>query len=220
MNKLEAFDLASGETKWWVSISSSAMSSPIVAGDTYLCGYLVSIRRVRSDAGWLPDFEILLKKNDKDGNGTISRDEYPHSLNVLSRPETPDVPGATYSIKAAFARFDANKDGELQKEEWEAGLNCDLEPEGRARATSRAAGRQRRRHGDARRVEREDVHPRSADAGRVSEQDLHDQERRHSDLHGCGGGENAHPQSESVLPGPYFSSPICLGQREGHILIS
>jgi outer membrane protein assembly factor BamB len=31
------------------------------------------------------------------------------------------VPGATYTVKAAFARFDANKDGELQKEEWEVG---------------------------------------------------------------------------------------------------
>ena len=40
---------------------------------------------------------------------------------MFSRPDTPDVPGATFSVKAAFARFDANKDGELQKEEWEAG---------------------------------------------------------------------------------------------------
>ena len=69
----------------------------------------------------LPDYEALLK-NDKDGNGTINRDEMPESLNVFGRPETPDVPGATYSVKAAFPRFDTNKDGELQKEEWEAGL--------------------------------------------------------------------------------------------------
>jgi hypothetical protein len=69
----------------------------------------------------LPSYEALLK-NDKDGNGTINPDEVPASLNVFSRPDTPDVTGATYSVKAAFSRFDNNKDGELQKEEWDAGL--------------------------------------------------------------------------------------------------
>jgi outer membrane protein assembly factor BamB len=65
---------------------------------------------------------VSLLANDKNGNGTISRDEIPASLNVFSRPEAPDVPGATFSVQAAFARFDTNKDGELQRQEWEAGL--------------------------------------------------------------------------------------------------
>lgn len=120
MNRLEAFDLASGETKWWVTISSTGTSSPIVSGDTIYVATWSPFGEA-DQMGTLPDFETLLK-NDKDGNGTINRDEVPASLNVFSRPETPDVPGATYSIKAAFPRLDANKDGELQKEEWEAGL--------------------------------------------------------------------------------------------------
>ena len=119
MNRLEAFDLASGKTKWWVTISSSGTSSPIVRGDTI---YVATWSPVgEADQSKRSDFETLLK-NDKDGNGTINRDEVPASLYVFSRPDMPDVPGATYSIKAAFPRFDANKDGELQKEEWEAGL--------------------------------------------------------------------------------------------------
>jgi outer membrane protein assembly factor BamB len=119
MTRLEAFDLASGETKWWVAISSTGTSSPIVAGNTIYVATWSPIGEA-DQRGTLPDFETLLK-SDKDGNGTINRDEVPEYLNIFSRPETGDVPGATYSVKAAFARFDANKDGELQKEEWEAG---------------------------------------------------------------------------------------------------
>ena len=120
MTRLEAFDVATGETKWWVTISSTGTSSPVVYGDTiYVASW--SPFGEADQVETLPNYEALLK-NDKDANGTINRDEVPASLNVFSRPETPDVPGATYSIKAAFARFDTNKDGELQKEEWEAGL--------------------------------------------------------------------------------------------------
>jgi outer membrane protein assembly factor BamB len=120
MTRLEAFDLATGETKWWVTISSTGTSSPVVADDTiYVATWSPFGEADQMEA--LPTFEALLK-NDKDRSGTINRDEVPASLNVFSRPETPDVPGATYSVKAGFARFDTNKDGELQKEEWEAGL--------------------------------------------------------------------------------------------------
>jgi outer membrane protein assembly factor BamB len=120
MRRLEAFDLATGETKWWVAINSTGTSSPIVSGDTiYVASWSPFGEADQMDT--LPSYEALLK-NDKDGNGTIKPDEVPASLNVFSRPDTPDVPGATYSIKAAFARFDTNKDGELQKDEWEAGL--------------------------------------------------------------------------------------------------
>ena len=134
--------------------------------------------------GTLPDFETLLKSN-KDGNGTINRDEVPASVNIFSRPETPDVPGATYSVKAAFARFDANKDGELQKEEWEVGqkvvsslkiehglLAVKLGGSGTSRPHT-SSGRKRRRF------------PKYI-ATRLSEQGLHGQERWHPDVHGGG----------------------------------
>jgi len=120
MTRLEAFDLASGETKWWVGISSTGTSSPIQAGDTiYVATWTPGGEADQMEP--LPDFATLLKY-DKNGNGTISRDEIPESLNFFSRPDTPNVPGATYSVKAGFARIDTNKDGEIQKEEWEAVL--------------------------------------------------------------------------------------------------
>jgi outer membrane protein assembly factor BamB len=120
MNRLEALDLASGETKWWVAISSTGTSSPIVAGDLiYVASWSPFGEADQMDT--LPDYEALLK-NDKDGNGSLNREEVPASLNVFTRPDTPDVPGATYSVKAAFPRFDSNKDGELEREEWAAGM--------------------------------------------------------------------------------------------------
>ena len=120
MNRLDAFDLATGERKWWVDIHSTGTSSPIFAGGTiYVASW--SPFGEADQLPNLPDFATLLKY-DKNGNGTLSQDEIPPSLYVFSRPDTPDVPGATYSVKAAFARFDTNKDGELDKEEWEAGL--------------------------------------------------------------------------------------------------
>jgi outer membrane protein assembly factor BamB len=120
MNRLDAFDIASGERKWWVGLNSSGTSSPILANDTiYVASWSPFGEADQMEA--LPDFATLLTY-DKNGNGTISQDEIPASMNVFSRPETPDVPGATFSVRAAFGRFDANKDGELQKEEWETGL--------------------------------------------------------------------------------------------------
>jgi len=120
MNRLDAFDLATGERKWWIRINSSGTSSPIFDGGTiYVASW--SPFGEADQMQELPDFATLLKY-DRNGNGTLSQDEIPASLNIFSRPDTPDVPGATYSVKAAFARLDANKDGELQKEEWEAGL--------------------------------------------------------------------------------------------------
>jgi outer membrane protein assembly factor BamB len=120
MTRLEAFDLASGASKWWVAISSSGTSSPIVAGETIYAASWSPFGEA-DQMQPLPDYATLLQ-NDKNGNGTLSKDEIPARLNIFSRPDTPDVPGATYSVAAAFARFDANKDGEIQKEEWEAAL--------------------------------------------------------------------------------------------------
>lgn len=120
MTRLEAFDLASGETKWWVGVSSTGTSSPIAADGTIFVASWSPFGEA-DQMEPLPDFATLLKY-DRNGNGTLSLDEIPPSLNIFMRPEAPDVPGAAYSVKAAFARFDANKDGELQKEEWEAGL--------------------------------------------------------------------------------------------------
>jgi hypothetical protein len=117
--RVEAFDIATGEPRWWVTVSSTGTSTPTVANDiVYVATWFPFGETDQLPS--MPDFATLLK-NDKDGNGTISQAEVPADLAVFSRPDTPDVPGATMFFKSSFARFDLNKDGELQKEEWEAG---------------------------------------------------------------------------------------------------
>ncbi|CAN5831820.1 PQQ-binding-like beta-propeller repeat protein [soil metagenome] len=115
--RLEAFDLSTGEVRWWVTLSSTGTSTPVVAGDTlYVATWYPFGESDQVSA--LPDFEAMLA-HDKDGNGTLNRDEVPEGLAVFARPDTPDVPGATMSVKGSFARVDGNKDGEIQRNEWD-----------------------------------------------------------------------------------------------------
>ena len=115
--RLEAFDLSTGEVRWWVTLSSTGTSTPVVAGDTlYVATWYPFGESDQVSA--LPDFAGMLA-HDKDGNGSLSREEIPEGLSVFSRPETPDLPGATMYVKSSFARVDGNKDGEIQREEWD-----------------------------------------------------------------------------------------------------
>jgi len=117
---LAAFDIATGERVWWVAVSSSASSTPTAAGDTIYA------------ATWSPfgeadqrlvlgDFASVAKDHDKDANGLLSRDELPPDLAIARRPDTPDVPSATITVRSVFGRFDTNKDGGVDAAEWEAG---------------------------------------------------------------------------------------------------
>jgi outer membrane protein assembly factor BamB len=74
----------------------------------------------------LPDYATLLKQYDKDGDGQLNEAEFPADLAFITRPDTPKVTGAELLIKPYFKAIDANKDGFLQKAEYDnfvAGLN-------------------------------------------------------------------------------------------------
>lgn len=117
--KLEAFDLTTGKPTWWVAVGSSASSTPVVDGNmVYVATW--SPFGESDQMTPLPDFKTLLL-SDKDGSKTINREEVPANLAVFSRPDTPNVPGAAMYVRGSFARFDSNKDNELQENEWEAG---------------------------------------------------------------------------------------------------
>jgi outer membrane protein assembly factor BamB len=63
----------------------------------------------------------LLKQYDKDGDGLISADEFPAMVPLARRPEA-SVAGVDLTLpgKNIFAGADANKDGKLDKAEWDA----------------------------------------------------------------------------------------------------
>ena len=116
--KVEAFDLATGTPRWWATVASTGTSSPVNVGDMIYVATWFPFGEADQRPP-LPDYATLLK-SDKDGNGQLAREEIPADLAVFSRPDTPDVPGATMFVKSSFNRFDANKDGVLQEAEWDA----------------------------------------------------------------------------------------------------
>jgi outer membrane protein assembly factor BamB len=68
----------------------------------------------------LPTFDELLK-NDKDGDGKISKEEFPADVYLFKRPNI-DVTGSAVAIKRFFDGIDPNKDGNVDRSEWEAVL--------------------------------------------------------------------------------------------------
>ena len=80
---------------------------------------LVTNRRIGSTPRPLPAFATLLEQIDKDGNGQISQSELPPTLYIFSRPDVPDVPGASMPLSRVFPNMDVNKDGLVNDAEWQ-----------------------------------------------------------------------------------------------------
>src|SRR5262245_14500805 len=101
--RLIAYDLKTGDEKWSVvGMPSGCCSSPVAAE-----GHLVF-------AGWspggpedkefqLPSFDNLLQMAEATNDGVLSREKAQKTF-----------------VKDMFSSFDANKDGKISKEEWEA----------------------------------------------------------------------------------------------------
>jgi outer membrane protein assembly factor BamB len=114
---IDAYDLATGERRWWVAISSTGTSTPAVSGETvYVATWFPFGETDQTPA--LPDFATLVQQYDSDRSGTLSQTELPADLMIFTRPDTPDVPGASMPVRQAFARLDANSDGTIDTQEW------------------------------------------------------------------------------------------------------
>lgn len=95
--EMAAFNASTGEKVWWVAgLPFQPKSAPIAIGDT------VYMNSLGIDLPW-PDFAGLLAQYDKDANG------------ILTLAEVEKF----FYIKANFSRLDDNKNGELEKEEWD-----------------------------------------------------------------------------------------------------
>jgi len=68
----------------------------------------------------LPDFQMLVKQYDRNGDLQISKEEFPDDLTVARRPEVGDVPGGQVYVKPFFQMIDANKDDFIDETEWKA----------------------------------------------------------------------------------------------------
>jgi len=102
--RLDAYDLASGKSVWWVNGLASEMKSvPVLDGDTiYISGFNTPF----NDPGKhvpIPSFADALAKYDINHDGALQQSEL---------PEGP--------MRAYFPFEDTNRDGKLDGAEWKS----------------------------------------------------------------------------------------------------
>jgi outer membrane protein assembly factor BamB len=114
---ISAHSLKDGSLRWWIQLSSSGTSTPVVAGDViYVNAFAASTDTLEPVP--LPPFDELKQKVDKNNDGKISRDEIPPDFNFLRRPNIPNDLPAHYSVQTFFPGVDANKDGGIDEAEY------------------------------------------------------------------------------------------------------
>jgi outer membrane protein assembly factor BamB len=120
-NWVDAYDLKNGVRRWWVPISTAGSSSATVDGDTVYVATFTTTGEP-DELVPVPDFDTMLKRYDKNGDGEISGDELPDdAVPLVSRPDTPNIPGATVYAKQGLARL-GRSTVRIQRADWDAVL--------------------------------------------------------------------------------------------------
>jgi outer membrane protein assembly factor BamB len=119
--RLIGYDLKSGDEQWSVTgIPAGCCTTPVAAEGVLL--FAGGAPTGPDDKEYkMPTFDELLKQLDKDGDGAISRAEVEKT-----------------QFKDFFDNFDANKDGKITRDEWEA--NVKFFSEGKSGAFAVKAG--------------------------------------------------------------------------------
>jgi len=124
-NEVVGFDLATGARKWWLSASTQGTGSPgggpdAVYAPTWFNDGEPDLRLP------LPNFDELLKRADKNGDGVVRRNEFPETFALAHRIDLDSVRGATQSIPGSdlFQYADQNRDGKVERAEWERVLEA------------------------------------------------------------------------------------------------
>ena len=117
-NFVDAYNVKSGKRLWWVAASTTGSSSVAVDRDTVYAATFFPLGEP-DQLAVVPDFDTVLKKYDKNGDGQIGLDELPaDAVPVVIRPDTPNIPGATIYARAFFARFQSDL-VVIQRKDWE-----------------------------------------------------------------------------------------------------
>src|SRR5581483_10719939 len=98
-NEVVAFDLRTGARKWWLKINSQGTGTPAVNGDMLFVGAWGSDPSLMDP---VPTGDELVKKYDKDGNGSVSKEEFPDNLAISRRVDAGQTQGAIVTYKRFF----------------------------------------------------------------------------------------------------------------------
>jgi outer membrane protein assembly factor BamB len=117
--EIAAFSVRDGSKKWWVQVQSTGTGTPVAAPEALYVGTWLLVGEPDLRVA-LPYFAELLQKHDKDQDGSLTPDEFP-DIPFARRIEM-TVTGANNAIsgKSAFPNIDQNKDGKIDKAEWDA----------------------------------------------------------------------------------------------------
>src|SRR5260370_30060627 len=92
-NELGAFDPKTGLRKWWVIANTQGAGTPVAGPDAIYLGEWFNGGEPDLRVP-MPDFDALLAKFDKNGDGLLSADEFPARILKDHRHGLADLPGA------------------------------------------------------------------------------------------------------------------------------
>lgn len=115
-----AYSLKDGSERWSVSGLPSISLNTAAIGHGMLFFSLTNPIGEPDNVVKLPSFEEALKQYDKDVDGKIAKDEIPADLMLFSRGRADKV-GDWAPLRDFIGRLDSDKDGSLNKDEWQAG---------------------------------------------------------------------------------------------------
>lgn len=114
---VRAFSAQDGSERWVVRVMSEASSTPVVTEDAvYVCAWMNSGEPELRVAA--PKFADLLKDHDQDGDGKLSKEEFPKDLALTRRPEIGETRDGEMRYSMFYDRLDSNKDGAVSTLEW------------------------------------------------------------------------------------------------------
>ncbi len=119
--EIVAYAATDGTRIWSLSAITRGTSTPVVGKDALFVAAWTNLGEpdLRVE---LPDFQMLVKQYDKNGDVQISKEEFPDDLMVARRPEVGDVPGGQVYVKPYFQMVDANSDGLINETEWKENM--------------------------------------------------------------------------------------------------
>ena len=117
-NEVAAFGVSDGERLWSIPLRTTAASTPVIHDNTLYVGAWNNFGEADL-SGKLPDFALMLKQHDKDADGQLSRNEMPWGPALAQRPELAGRRlGGNMPVKFMFGAVDTNRDGKVDKGEW------------------------------------------------------------------------------------------------------